>query len=472
MNKNQLDAVCGKKALRRRSNVDQGVKYMSVDEMKKFIRDNGTADAKKKLKTVMKRGELCEIFHSFKAGLDEIKKSFASNETSPKKPAQAARRVMNNVNSGSNKAGNASPTESEIERKLNNFASSQERKKRANKNNAKNNHFGLIQKREYPYGVRVLTRAPNRHVNNAPGRSGSNRSSGNNRNNFGGNWSSNNGRGQNVHFGKLMTKHNKGKGKVMKQVSKAQQTYLEQRVGKGNRPKTMRELVANARIAKRNSSSNSNAPSSLGSRSSGSSSGSSSPRKVAMKKAVRKPTFMAFPSVGGEVTRRKPTRSVPYHLPGTRSHVSKNQLKFANEERWRRLRNNQQWLKLNAMNKGVVGNKNKAAQIANNKAMMANKVLQEIIKNIKNGKLAVTTRVAAPSRAAATVKRNVVMRNLFGSSGSSSENVQATRKQNTVKRRLAKKLSRRRVRPTVPAAMTVAQAQRVVRVRGGSNSSK
>jgi hypothetical protein len=152
--------------------------------------------------------------------------------------------------------------------------------------------------------------------------------------------------------------------------------------------------------------------------------------------------------------------------------VSKNQLKFADEERWRRLRNNQQWLKLNAMNKGVVGNKNKAAQIANNKAMMANKVLQEIIKNIKNGKLAVTTRVAAPSRAAATVKRNVVMRNLFGSSGSSSENVQTTRKQNTVKRRLAKKLSRRRVRPTVPAAMTVAQAQRVVRVRGGSNSSK
>jgi hypothetical protein len=292
MNKNQLDAVCGKKALRRRSNVDQGVKYMSVDEMKKFIRDNGTADAKNKLKAVMKRGELCEIFHSFKAGLDEIKKSLASNETSPKKPAQAARRVMNNVNSGSNKAGNASPTESEIERMLNNFASSQERKKRANKNNAKNNHFGLIQKREYPYGVKVLTRAPNRHVNNAPGRSGSNRS---NRNNFGGNWSSNNGRGQNVHFGKLMTKHNKGKGKVMKQVSKAQQTYLEQRVGKGNRPKTMRELVANARRAKGNSSSNSNAPSSLGSRSSGS---SSSPRKVAMKKAVRKPTFMAFPSVG------------------------------------------------------------------------------------------------------------------------------------------------------------------------------
>jgi hypothetical protein len=72
--------------------------------------------------------------------------------------------------------------------------------------------------------------------------------------------------------------------------------------------------------------------------------------------------------------------------------VSKNQLKFANEERWRRLKNNQQWLKLNAMNKGVVGNKNKAAEIANSKAMMANKVFQEIIKNIKNGKLAVTAR--------------------------------------------------------------------------------
>jgi len=453
----------------------------------------------------MKRGELCEIFHSFQAGLDEIKKSMRNlTNESPKKPAPAARRVMNNVNSGSNnnrpkaatrlrprnrravvnnnrRGGNASPTESEIERMLNNFASSEERKKKPKNNGAKNSlkNKGLVAKREYQYGVKVYTRAPNRRVNNhgeimnEAGRSGSSNGS-NARVNNGGNFSSNNGRGRNVHFGKLMTKHNKGKGTVRKQVSKAQQKYLEQRVGKGNRPKTMREVVANARRAKGNSSSNSNAPSSLGSSSSrSSSSGSSSRRKVVKKAVARKPTFMVFPSAGGEVTRRRPTRSVPYHLPGTRAHVSKNQLKFANEERWRRLKNNQRWLKLNAANRGVVGNRNKAAEIENSKAMIANKVLQEVIKNIKNGKINAPVRaVAAPSRAAVAARRNVAMKNLFGSS-SSSENVRAAgkKKNNTVKRRLNKKLSRRRVRPTVPAAMTLAQAQRVVRVKSGSNSS-
>jgi hypothetical protein len=505
------ELVCGKRALTRKHASDDGVLYMTTDEMKKFVQVKGSEEAKAKLKSVkgvVKRGELCQIFHMFKAGRDEIRKSSGLIKNfrleSPNAPVRApapVRRVMNNINSGSNNnkrrpasaasssnkrrpaAASASPTQSDIERMLNNFASSEGRKRRANKNaanykaernKAKNlKRKGLVMKREYgAFGVKVLTRAPpNYRVNNRGeivnvpgGRSGSNS------NNFGvnnGNFSSSNGRGKNVHFGRLMTKQNTGKGKVLKQISRAQKMYANQRVGKGNKMKTLKEFVANVRRARRSSSS-SNAPSSFGSSSSsGSSRSRSSPRRAAAKVA-RKPTFIAFPSVGGEATRRRQTRSVPYHLPGTRSHVSKKQLKFAKEERSRRLKSNERWLKLNAMNRGVVGNRNKEAEIANSKAMLANKILQEIVKNIKNGRISVPENVVVV-RAAAAAKRVTTMRNLFGSSSSSEKNEKKMK--NSVKSRLMKRLSRRRVRPSVPAAMTVAQAQRVVRVKSNSNMS-
>jgi hypothetical protein len=120
------------------------------------------------------------------------------------------------------------------------------------------------------------------------------------------------------------------------------------------------------------------------------------------------------------------------------------------------------------MNRGVVGNRNKEAEIANSKAMLANKILQEIVKNIKNGRISVPENVVAV-RAAAAAKRVTTMRNLFGSSSSSEKNEKKMK--NSVKSRLMKRLSRRRVRPSVPAAMTVAQAQRVTRVKSNSNMS-
>jgi hypothetical protein len=190
-----------------------------------------------------------------------------------------------------------------------------------------------------------------------------------------------------------------------------------------------------------------------------------------VKKPLTKPSFpaMTVPSVGGMATRRVPTRaSAPYHLPGTRSRVNKKQLKVADEERWRRLKSNKKWLELNMMNRSTIGNKNKQAEIANKKAEMANKILQEVIKNIKNGKLVLPeSPVRAPvvSRFAMTS-----VRNLFGYSSSSSS--PERKRKLSVKERLRKKLSKRKVKPTVPASMSAMQAQRVVRVKSGSNSSR
>ena len=473
------ELICGKKAVKGRP----GVLSMEKDDMKAFIRQSGTEEARKALRSIKgepKRGQLCVIFHMFKAGRDKIRESAGYVQNfklnSPNRPAspprvsrvasppRAARRsVMNNINSNSNNKPaprtarvassprrNVVASNTDIEAMLNNLLAKARAAKNAAKNNVNRNEAanlkkrGLMKRREHMYGPLVTMARPRFAAVSNQNFTNRNRNNNYEDDDF---FNVNRNANKAVEFarGGLRNRRNETKRTPVENTSRfgaKRKAYLSQKV----RP-SRKERLAKLRMKKSNNSSSSN------------------------RRPMTKPSFpaMVVPSVGGEATRRVPTRaSAPYHLPGTRSRVNKKQLKVADEERWRRLKSNKRWLELNMMNRSTVGNKNKQAEIANKKAEMANKILQEVIRNIKNGKL-VLAESPVRARVAPRVSRNAMtsVRNLFGSSSSSSPE---RKRKLSVKERLRKKLSKRSVKSTVPASMSVKQTQRVVRVNSSQSN--
>ena len=469
------ELICGKKAVKGRP----GVLSMEKDDMKAFIRQSGTEEAKKALRSIKgepKRGQLCVIFHMFKAGRDKIResagyvKNFKLN--SPNRPAspprvsrvasppRAARRSNSNNKPASRVASpprasrrNVVSSNTDIETMLNNLLAKARAAKNAAKNNANRNNAanlkkrGLMKRREHMYGPLVTMVRPKFAA--ASNQNFTNRNTNGNYEdddffNLKGNAN------KAVDFARTGLRNRREEGKVVRNTSvfgSKRKAYVQQKIRPNRKEKFMKMYQKNSASNGNNSSSNS------------------------VKKPLTKPSFpaMMVPSVGGMATRRVPTRaSAPYHLPGTRSRVNKKQLKVADEERWRRLKSNKKWLELNMMNRSTIGNKNKQAEIANKKAEMANKILQEVIRNIKNGKL-VLAESPVRARVAPRVSRNAMtsVRNLFGSSSSSSPE---RKRKLSVKERLRKKLSKRSVKSTVPASMSTKQTQRVVRVNSSQSN--
>ena len=90
---------CGKVASR---TPGLGAQSMKVDEMKKFIVSHGTEEAKRALKAIKgapSRDELCGIFHTFKAGRDEIRKGVGMHKL--RSPSVSPISLSNNSSSSS-----------------------------------------------------------------------------------------------------------------------------------------------------------------------------------------------------------------------------------------------------------------------------------------------------------------------------------------------------------------------------------
>lgn len=106
-------------------------------------------------------------------------------------------------------------------------------------------------------------------------------------------------------------------------------------------------------------------------------------------------TFMNVPNVGNKnvmnPTARIRPRPIGFHYtPGSKSKLTKNQLRLANNERWRRYANMTKNMVFNT--KEVYG-KLKPNTEAEQRSALANKLYMEVIKNIKAGKIS-----AAPPR--------------------------------------------------------------------------
>ena len=329
------ELACGKKA---KSNKGFGVQSMSVAEMKQFINDKGTNGAKAALKAVKgvpSRGDLCVIFHSFRAGRTEIAKgegvmNFRLTPSPNRARVRVALRSMSSPNMSPNKT-------------LRVFAFMEGKKKRnlgrvlrAFPRKNKLNYLKL--KREYPYGPMVLTqkRGQAQFANNG---NVSNRNNMSNRN--GGNYSNNNyfGKG-NVHFarGGFNNKRNVVVNKKAKAVSRfnMRAAFLAQKVKAGGKLVRMPAL-------------------------SSSSSGSRSPKRLRSPPPLK---MQMFPRTGKLM--RKPTRSVPYHQEiGTKARFSNLQLKNA--------------ARVSAVNYRKSVNKDMSPA---QKSMLANRLFQASIKKV------------------------------------------------------------------------------------------
>ena len=377
------EIACGKRA----KGSGYGVQSMTSDQMKKFIETKGTVDAKEALKGKVKsRGELCVILHSFREGRKIIQEGGVSSNfrltPSPNRaPAPVkvrARRAAQTIirrggktvtaRSGSNTNSNMSPTAL-----LNKLI--------ANANAARKMKKPIKSYTEYQYGVRILGSRPsgkaikdslmrktgivgrassssssassgNRSIrggrssrgSSASSRSGSNRN-GSNRNSGG----NNNGNGINrSHYQNLTAKRSK-EAKVKNTSSRF--------------AKKKKNLFPKIKI-------------------------NSIKHVVHRGRKTKSPLFMVVPSTGGTLTARKPTRPGAYFIHGSRSVATKNQLRMANNERWRRYEN--------VLKRDPTNNTNK-------RSALANKLMIEAIANVLAGK--VTTRPRAIKRMKAE-KRN------------------------------------------------------------------
>ena len=414
--------ACGKRA----RGGDFGAQSMKTDEMKKFIQDNGTVGAKKALKEIKgvpKREQLCEIFHTFRAGREQIQKGegfrnfkVSSNNKKAAGAAAGSARWANVENSSSSKK---SSVENTVEEMLNKLLAKNQNKRAANKEEM-NAEFakelkskGLRRVREG--GVFVITAKPSVRVKNYQSNNQSNGgNSGNANNNYGNNNVFNRG-AKHVNYQNLSRRRNK----VVKpknsghRFNKKKREYLAQKVKPGTRL---------ARMYRKESSS------------------SSETRE--RRRRVTKPnsTMMEFPSAGGALS-RVPTRSVPYHAAGSRSRATQEQLRLANDEKQRRLN----------------AKKNRFNMNNAERTLFENKVYQEALRDVLAGNVArgpaSPARNAAPSRRSPNKK--ATMRRVFGSSSSTSgRNSSGSNRRTGVRVRLTKKLGRMsaRKRPQVNIA--------------------
>jgi hypothetical protein len=304
------ELACGKAAKRTKG---FGAQSMTSKEMEKFIIEHGTDGAKKALKAIKgppSRGDLCVIFHTFRAGRAEIAKGEGVNQRNFRlTPSPNRARVMKVLSSLS--SPNMSPNKT-----LKVFAFMEGKKKRNLRRVLKSfprrpmlglNGKPLKLKHEHVYGPRVYTgrRGHAREVSNKNANSGSNRNGGN----YASGGSNNERVGvNNVHFvrGGLNNKRNVV-GNKPKAVSRFNVTaaFLAQKVKAGER-------LSRLRVPSSSSSSRS--------------SGSSSPFVPRPLKMIK------FPRTGK--LERVSTRSKPYLRPGTRAHVSILNISNADRQRW------------------------------------------------------------------------------------------------------------------------------------------
>ena len=340
------ELACGKKA---KSTKGFGVQSMSVAEMKQFIKEKGTDGAKAALKAVKgvpSRGDLCVIFHSFRAGRAEIAKgegvmNFRLTPSPNRARVRAALRSMSSPNMSPNKTLRVFAfMEGKKKRNLGRVLRAFPRKNKLNY---------LKTKREYPYGPMVLTQKRDRRlvapsIPEAPANSNSNSNYSKNyfnkKNVSNSNYSTNNnqsnrnggnnyiGKG-NVHF--VHGGFNKNKRVVKKkEVSRFNimlPAFLAQKVKAGNKLVRMPALP-----------------------------GSNSPKRLRSPPPLK---MQVFPRTGKLM--RKPTRSVP----GTKARFSNVQLKNAARER--------------AVNYRKSVNKDMSPA---QKSMLANRLFQASIKKV------------------------------------------------------------------------------------------
>jgi hypothetical protein len=320
------ELACGKAAKRTKG---FGAQSMTTKDMEKFIKEHGTDGAKNALKSVKgvpSRGDLCVIFHSFRAGRAEIAKGEGVRNfrltPSPNRRRVAAARSMSSLSSP-----NLSP------KKLLDVVAFMKGKEKRNLKRVlqafpRKNRLGYLKlKRESTYGPRMLTGRPG-HARNFSNHSNGNRNNGRN-------YSNDNyfGKG-NVHFvrGGLNNKRNTvPENKKKEKVSRFNMTaaFLGQKVKAGERLKRMPAFSSSSGSPKRRS-----------------------PRPLKMQ---------VFPRTGK--LERKLTRSVPFHRAGSRAGMVSIHLRNADRARW------------NKFNKVV-----RASMTNAERSKLANKILQDSIR--------------------------------------------------------------------------------------------
>ena len=438
-----------------------GVKGMGGEDIKKFIKEHGTEAAKQALRGKAKsRGELCVILHSFRAGREKIAASGAmsnfrltpspnrgsssssnSNKSPPRFVApvgmskEQEKKFWSVVPKNFGKSSSPSNMRSNAERMLNNFMKSEQNRKALQ--NALSGNKPMKREKSYMlHGVKILGKRPtgaqikaalmrknttvgkagsssssssssnrrngsssntgssNKSANSlvssksgssSSNRSNSNRSGGNN--NSGG---SNRGNGINrSHYQNLTAKRNK--------VVKVRQTESK-RTGKKKNMSGPFCLLNPTNSACRKMSLRKNNFFRLRV---GKGRGIKAPvRHGGMK--TKSVTFMNVPNVGNKNVMNPTARIRPgpigfHYTPGSRAKLTKNQLRVANNERWRRYANMTKNMVFNTKN---VYGKLKPNTEAEQRSALANKLFMEVIKNIKAGKI-----IAAPPRRKLSKKR-------------------------------------------------------------------
>jgi hypothetical protein len=355
---------CGGRA---KSKPGFGAQSMKNPDMKKFIEVHGSDRAKQALKAisgVASRGQMCAIFHMFKAGRVQISLG----------EGQGAFRLTpspNRVKKPSPTGSSSSSSPMNIKKSLNVFAFSERKKKEHLRSILKAFRPGLrknlMMKREHMYGPMVLSGRPPKRVavssnsnsNNSFTRrmhgsnggerssksvnsrassrsSGSGSGSGSSRmNGTGGSLSSNNNMHHGVHFAKLDNKRNVV---PIKEKKKTSRFNTVKRTNLRVRP-SLKEKFEKKRKRKHHHK-----------------------KKKFMKPA--KGNVTKYPATGKLL--RIPTRSIPYHRAGTAAAASNAHLRAANEERWREY-------------KKLVNNRTKMT--TGQKSKLANSLLQKAIRN-------------------------------------------------------------------------------------------
>ena len=394
------ELACGKAPKR---TAGYGAQSMTNPKMKEFIEREGTEEAKKALLAIsgpVSRGQLCVIFHMFRKGREEIKKGTDTSNKFRLTPSPNRSPV---VSSGSSSNSNSSPNMKKIMhqgmvgKRLENLRIKKLRSMfHAMKGArirvkemmaagpgravpAKSNKNWIVRPEYRGSGIMVRRRRPSPSkksevvpANNNGGSSrgaGGSSGSGSNRSQVS-NYASN---GENVirftNFQNLTAKRDRKKVKTAK-ASRFNKELTRSRVNATKK----RSLV------KYNQS--------------------------------RKLKFMVVPSVGNRL-RRISTKSVVFRRIGNKAHISKRQLETADYARWRMYEKMIKNMPKNLLSRE---NEEKNKEI---RATLANKLMQNALRNVIAGKIALlplksahrirkplASRKSSPNSSASPTKKN------------------------------------------------------------------